>query len=140
MKRSVVFVLFFIGFAALGNAQLTATLQYSTLSFFGVNYEINERFKPELRLSTNAYFSDLSPEVIATYDILDKKDYELYAGIGGRFNALSGFIIPIGMTMFPFEQRNFGFAFEIAPIFGEETVLRGSIGFSYRFDLKHKSK
>ena len=135
MKK--IFLLFSLFFPALnGFSQIGTYLQYSNLPFWGINYEIKNRFKPELRLGTDVYFEDVSVEVIATYDILDKDDYELYAGLGGHFVSYTGFVLPVGMYLHPFQEKNFGFVFEVAPIFGEDAnLLRGSVGLSYKFNV-----
>jgi len=137
MKKTFLVFLLFVGIKTMSFAQIGTSLQFSNIPFWGINYEIKDRFKPELRLSTDAYFENMSVEIIATYDILNKEDYELYAGLGGRFPNLSGFVIPVGIYLHPFQQKNFGFVFEVAPVFdAESNLLRGSLGFSYKFDLK----
>jgi len=141
MRRIFLVFLLFVGLKTMGFAQIGTSLQYSNISFFGINYEIKDRFKPEFRLGTDAYFEDVSVEIIATYDILDKEDYELYAGIGGRFVSFAGFVLPVGIYLHPFQEKNFGFVFEVAPVFGADSnLLRGSLGFSYKFDLKGRKK
>jgi len=136
MKKS--FLMILLGFTSLtGFAQIGTSFQFSNLPFWGINYEFIDRIKPELRLSTDAYFENVSVETIVTYDILNKDDYELYAGLGGRFPNLSGFVLPVGMILHPFQKKNFGLNFEVAPVFGgESNLLRGSVGISYKFDLK----
>jgi hypothetical protein len=136
MKRLLFVFLFFVGVKMVTYAQIGTSVQFSSIPFWGINYEIKDRFKPELRLSTDTYFENVSVEIIATYDILDKEDFELYVGLGGRFPTLSGFVIPVGLYLHPFQKKNFGFIFEITPVFGEDSnLLRGSLGFSYKFDL-----
>ena len=138
MKKYFLAFVFFLT-ALNGFSQIGTSLQYSSLPFWGINYELWDRFKPELRLGTDVYFEDVSVEVIATYDILDKDDYELYAGLGGHFVSFSGFVLPVGMYLHPFQDKKFGFVFEVAPIFGADSnLLRGSLGISYKFDLKKK--
>jgi hypothetical protein len=136
MKKS--FLMILLSFTALtGFAQIGTSFQFSNLPFWGINYEFIDRIKPELRLSTDAFFENVSVETIVTYDILNKDDYELYAGLGGRFPNLSGFVMPVGMILHPFQKKNFGLNFEVAPVFGgESNLLRGSVGISYKFDLK----
>ena len=140
MKKLLLLSLFC--FTALsGFAQIGTSFQFSNLPFWGINYEFIDRIKPEIRLSTDSYFENVSVETIVTYDILNKDDYELYAGLGGRFPNLSGFVIPVGMILHPFQKKNFGLNFEVAPVFGgESNLLRGSIGLSYKFDINGGKK
>ena len=141
MKRILFVFLLFVGVKTVTHAQIGTSVQFSSIPFWGINYEIKDRFKPELRLSSDTYFVDVSVEIIATYDILDKEDFELYAGLGGRFPILSGFVIPVGLNLHPFQKKNFGFIFEVTPVFGADSnLLRGSLGFSYKFDLKGSKK
>lgn len=139
MKRTAILFFLFLGIKTLGFSQIGTSLQYSNLPFWGINYEIKDRFKPEFRLGTDVYFENVSVEIVVTYDILDKDDYELYAGLGGRFVSYAGFVLPVGMYLHPFQKKNFGFVFEVAPIFGEDSnLLRGSLGFNYKFDVGKK--
>jgi len=118
-------------------AQFGAAYHQSQLSFVAVNYEFKERFRPELRLSTNVFDEDVSPELVFLYDILNKSDYEFYVGVGGRANVDEGFVVPVGLNIYPLPQKQFGFHFEVAPIINDVTILRGSWGIRYRF-MKQK--
>ncbi len=139
LKKIVLLLLLLIGAKTMSFAQLGVDFQFSGIPFIGFNYEIKDRYKPELRLGTDNYFEDVSVEIIATYDILNKENYELYAGLGGHFISLSGLVIPVGLYMHPFQDKNFGFVFEVAPVFGDiSNLLRGSFGFSYKFDVGKK--
>jgi hypothetical protein len=46
-----------------------------------------------------------------------------------------GLVIPVGLNIFPFETKSFGFHIELSPIiaFDDEALLRGSWGIRYRF-------
>ncbi len=57
----------------------------------------------------------------------------VYAGIGGRVGNFEGLVIPVGLNIYPFDKKNFGFQIELAPILTEESLLRGSGGIRYRF-------
>ena len=115
-------------------AQFGVSFHQSKLSFVGFNYEFIERVRPELRIGADSYFEEISIEVVGTYDIINKADYEFYAGLGARFNLYDGIVIPIGLNIFPFSSKNFGFQMELSPIvFGDDDLLRGSWGIRYRF-------
>ena len=120
---------------------LSSTLTYaqwgvefiaSNLSQLSVNYEINERIRPGVAIGTDTYFEDISIEVTGTYDILDRSEFEVYVGAGARFNYFSGVVIPVGVNVYPFETARLGFKIEIAPIIGDESVLRGGAGLRIR--------
>lgn len=124
---------FLILFPALSFCQLGISFHQSNLPFIGINYEIKDRIRPELRIGTDNYFSDISVEGVITYDMIQKNDYEFYAGIGARVNSLAGIVIPIGLNIFPFTEKQFGFHIELSPIIGDDSVIRGSWGIRYRF-------
>jgi hypothetical protein len=132
MKKLII-ILLFISNAAF--AQFGVSAHQSELPFVGFYYEINDHIRPELRLGTDNYLEDISIELVATYDIINKEDYEFYAGAGARFNIFEGMVIPVGLNIFPFESKSFGFQIELSPIlFGDSgDLLRGSWGIRYRF-------
>ena len=132
MRILVVFFLFVLPSFAFG--QFGINFHQSNLPFVGLNYEIKNKLRPELRIGTDNYFDETSIEVVLTYDIVNKDDYELYAGIGGRLNGFEGLVIPIGVNVYPLSTKQFGFHIELAPIIGESSVLRGSWGIRYQFN------
>ncbi len=97
-----------------------------------VNYEINERIRPGVSFGTDTYLEDISIELTATYDLLDRSEFEVYAGAGVRFNYFSGLVIPIGVNVYPFETDRLGFKIEMAPIIGDDAILRGGAGLRIR--------
>jgi len=131
VKRLILF--FFLTTPAIVNGQIGVDFHFSNIPFLGINYEIIDRFRPELRIGTDTYFDNISFEGVVTYDILNKTDYELYAGLGARSNDFAGLVIPMGLNFYPFEEKKFGFQIELAPIIGESDILRGSIGIRYKF-------
>ena len=131
MRRLITLIL--LSIPTLNFAQFGVDIHMSNIPFFGLSYEIKERFRPEFRIGTDTYFDDFSVEGIVTYDILNKPDYEFYAGLGIRSNDFAGLVIPIGFNFYPFEEKKFGFLIELAPIIGESDILRGSLGFRYKF-------
>lgn len=118
-------------------AQFGVSVHQSNLPFVGFNYEIADRFLPELRLGVDSYIDNMSVEAVATYQFIDKEKVEVYAGLGGRANTKAGLVAPIGMHFFPFPTKNFGFHIELAPIFSDDSpIVRGSWGIRYRFKQK----
>ncbi len=138
MKNFILSLAIILFFPLFGFSQFGVDFQYSNIPFFGFNYEIKNHWRPEVRLGTDTFFDNVSVEGIVTYDILNKEDYEFYAGLGARFNTLPGLVVPVGFNFYPFDKRNFGFSIELAPIMGEDNVLRGSFGLRYSFDKKKK--
>ena len=116
-------------------AQLSVAYHQSDLPFLGIGYTIADRWTPEIRLGSNQYIDLMSVEGILTYQYLQKEDYGLYAGLGVYYNQYEGgesLSIPLGLLIYPFENKAFGFHIEAAPLIGLE-VFRGSWGIRYRF-------
>ena len=78
-------------------------------------------------------------ETVFTYDIINKPDYELYAGLGYRIGDFYGFVIPVGFNFYPFAKKNFGSHIEIAPVIFDASILRGSLGIRYVFRANQNS-
>jgi len=114
-------------------AQFGVNFHQSNLPFVGVNYEFKNKLRTELRIGTNNYFDATTLESVITYDMVDKDDYEIYAGIGGRVINFEGLVIPIGVNVYPLSTKQFGFHIELAPLIGESSVLRGTWGIRYQF-------
>ena len=114
-------------------AQLGVSFHQSNLPFVGLSYEINNRFLPELRVGTDNYFQDTSLELAVNYIFMRNETVNGYAGVGGRVGILEGLVVPVGLNIYPFDTKNFGFQIEVAPIVRESSVLRGSWGIRYRF-------
>jgi hypothetical protein len=131
MKR--VYLFLFLCIPTIAFSQLGVSFHQSNLPFIGVNYEFKERFRPELRVGTDQYFEDLTLEAVFTYDIINKDAYEFYAGLGLRTDFEPGLVIPVGLNIYPFTEKKFGFHIELSPILGGSEVLRGSWGIRYRF-------
>ena len=131
MRRLITFV--FLSIPTFTFGQFGVDFHMSNLPFFGLSYEIKDRVRPEIRIATDTYFNDFSIEGVVTYDILNKPDYEIYAGLGIRSNDFAGLVIPVGFNFYPFTEKKFGFLIELAPIIGESDILRGSLGFRYKF-------
>ena len=114
-------------------AQFGVNFHQSNLPFVGVNYEFKNKLRTELRIGTNNYFDATTLEGVITYDMVDRDDYEIYAGIGGRVINFEGLVIPIGVNVYPLSTKQFGFHIELAPLIGESSVLRGTWGIRYQF-------
>jgi hypothetical protein len=125
-------------FTIKGYSQVFVSYHQSNNSFVGVGYDF-KRFAPELRVSTNVFVDDISAEFVLPYKVISKDDYYLDAGLGIRHNVFRGLVVPVGITVFPFQKKEFGFHAEIALIsdFQSSALMRGSWGITYRFGNKH---
>jgi hypothetical protein len=134
MRKILIVVLCALGTPSIG--QFGVSFHQSNMPFAGFNYEIADRFLPEIRLGMDTFLDNMSVEAVATYQFIDKEDVEVYAGLGGRANRSAGLVAPIGVHLFPFSAKKFGFHIELTPIFMEEAdspLIRGSWGIRYRF-------
>ncbi|MCW3073090.1 MAG: hypothetical protein JWP69_159 [Flaviaesturariibacter sp.] len=134
MRKIIITLL--IALPTISFGQLGISFHQSNLPFIGLNYQIKNKIRPELRVGTDNYFDAISVEGIITYDILKKEDYEFYAGLGVRTNDFTGLVIPIGLNVYPLSTKQFGFHIELSPIVGDDNILRGSWGIRYRFKSK----
>jgi hypothetical protein len=132
MKKLILFAFFGL-ISTASFAQWTVSYHQSNLPFLGVNTQLGERWLPEFRVGTDQYFSDLSLELDANYILKKTERFEFYGGLGGRIGDFSGLVIPLGLNIYPFEQKDFGFHIEGAGLVGDESIFRGSFGIRYRF-------
>ena len=135
MKLFALVLCFFL--PAVGFTQFVASFHQSNLPFAGVGYQFKNKIRPEFRIGTDNYFDVLALEAVVMYNLIQKDEYEFYAGIGGRVTTLSGVVVPVGLNVYPLPAKQFGFHIELAPIVAEAGVLlRGSWGIRYRFRKK----
>lgn len=132
MKKLILFAFFGL-ISTVSFAQWTVSYHQSNLPFLGVNKQLGERWLPELRVGTDQYFEDLSLELDANYILKKTERFEFYGGLGGRIGDFAGLVVPLGLNIYPFEQKDFGFHIEGAGLVGEESIFRGSFGIRYRF-------
>lgn len=113
--------------------QLGISYHQSNLSFAGVNYQLGERFLPEFRMGANVLLDNFAPELVINYQFVKKEDYQVYAGLGGRIQIDEGIVLPLGVNIYPFENKQFGFQTELATVFSDNQIFRGSWGIRYHF-------
>lgn len=82
---------------ALVFAQLGVAFHQSNLPFVGINYQFKHKFRAEVRAGLDNYIDATSLEGVLTYDVVQKDDYQVYTGLGGRTSDFSGLVIPIGL-------------------------------------------
>ncbi|MFK8056318.1 MAG: hypothetical protein AB8F78_09395 [Saprospiraceae bacterium] len=119
------------------HAQLGVAFYQSDLQFIGINYEYKDRYRAELSIGVDQNIENVPFMLDVTYDILNKDHYEIYAGAGIILfnNETEGKLtIALGINIFPFENRQFGFHIEALPVFiNEDSLLLGSWGIRYKF-------
>jgi len=131
MKRLITLII--MSFPLLGFSQFGVGYFQSSIPYIGFNYEIKGKFKPEIRLGTDLFLDHISLEMDFTYDFINKYEYELYGGLGYIVGDFQGLVIPVGLNIYPFESKAFGFMIELSPIVFDASILRGSMGIRYRF-------
>ena len=118
-------------------AQFNIAYHQSGLPFVAVGYEVKNKWRPELRIGSDNYLSNLGWEAVLNYNFIKKEEYQIYGGIGGRANVYGGWVIPIGINFYPLATKKLGFQIEMAPILTTnsftQNILRGSWGIRYRF-------
>ena len=119
-----------------------STSYYSYYSRIGVGYNFNERLWGELKLYTNTFIRDVSPELVLCYNFVKKEKHNIYIGFGGSANHFKGLVLPIGIQFTPFEKFDrFSLHIEAEPMYDfdrdlEEMAILGSWGFRYTFGKK----
>ncbi|MHA6250085.1 hypothetical protein ACXYMU_19285 [Pontibacter sp. CAU 1760] len=131
--KKIYAVIIFLFISTATYAQFGVSFNQSNLPFAGLNYEINNRFLPELRIGTDNYFRNTSLELTVNYIFKRNETVNVYTGLGGRVQFLEGIVIPLGLNIYPFEEKKFGFQIELAGILAGSSLLRGSWGIRYRF-------
>lgn len=126
--------LFMLLGALQAHAQWGVSYHQSSIPFVGINYTFSERFMPELRLGTDRYFDDFTLEPTISYQYVQREEYQLYAGLGVLLtDYTAGVVIPVGVLIYPFENKKFGFHMEVTPIVMDYSIFRSSWGIRYRF-------
>ncbi|WNB16978.1 hypothetical protein [Marivirga arenosa] len=101
-------------------------------------YEFNERFRPEIRLYPNTAIEDFLVKLMFNYDLIDKENHEFYSGISLLGSTVGGatFGLAVGINIYPFENKNFGFLMEFSPNIPLDEAgtpyFSGSWGIRYR--------
>jgi hypothetical protein len=133
LKRLPIFIVL-ITVTTVANAQLGVGFYQSNMgSYANVNYQI-ERLSPELRIGTDNYFEDIHLEPVLNYQWRQKENYTAYVGVGTWVNQYDfSLIFPVGVNIYPFANKEFGFHIELAMLFVEGVILRGSWGIRYQF-------
>ncbi|TXE14578.1 hypothetical protein [Algoriphagus aquimarinus] len=132
--KKLLFLFFFLGSVTLAQAQWTTAFHISNRPFAAVNKQLGEKWLPEFRVDVDNSFEYTGLELVVNYLFIQNDTYQFYGGLGARVNYFSGIVIPAGLNIYPFENKNFGFQMELSGIVGELSYLRGSTGIRYRFN------
>ncbi|MFK8056319.1 MAG: hypothetical protein AB8F78_09400 [Saprospiraceae bacterium] len=134
--RALTLAITYCFIAGSAQAQLGVAFYQSTIPFIGVSYEINDRIRPELSIGADQNFRFISTMLDVNYDFVEKENHEVYAGLGYLLfdQDDGGLTIPIGVNVYPFGNRQFGFHIEAMPTFlPNRNLLLGSWGIRYKF-------
>lgn len=132
MKKFILLAFFGL-ISTVSFAQWTVSYHQSNLPFLGVNKQIGEKWLPEFRVGTDNFIDDVSLELVVNHIFYKNERIDFYGGIGGRVQSFAGLVIPVGLNIYPFEQKDFGLHIEAAGLVGEQSLFRGSFGIRYRF-------
>ncbi|MBC6367769.1 outer membrane insertion C- signal [Algoriphagus sp. AK58] len=144
MKKLLFSLFLFMGIVTLAEAQVSAGINFqNTRTFITVGSDTDKEFFGEGRLGLG---DDLGLELMGGYNFVRKSEVNAYFGFGlGLFGDHHRnhkhdhddvyLAIPFGVLIKPFDNKNFGFLIEAAPVFADnhDGYLRGGIGFKYTF-------
>jgi hypothetical protein len=137
MKRVFLIIGFLVGFLGLSNegyGQLSLSYQYSSLNKIGLGYNFSPKLWTELRVFSNTYLEDITPELVLLYNVSQKERHEIYVGVGVVANVFYGLVVPIGLQFRPIENfQQFSIQIEFAPIIDDGIILQSSAGIRYTF-------
>lgn len=116
------------------NAQWTASYHQSDFPFVAINKQLGNKWIPEMRIGTIIDSEYLPLEFVVNRIFYHNDRVDFYAGLGARYEYYGGMIVaPVGLNIYPFERKDFGFHIEAAPMVGDFFIFRGSGGIRYRF-------
>jgi hypothetical protein len=140
MKKRIVIFVFIIGMLSLSNhvfGQLSASYQYSSLNKIGLGYNFSNKVWTELRIYSNTFLNDFTPEIALFYNVSMKARHEIYVGIGGTINYFNGVVVPIGLQFRPIDNfKRFSIQIEFEPIIDfdrQDIIFQSSAGIRYTF-------
>ena len=129
-----------ISICSISKAQIgIGYLHSDVISAFGLSTNPANKIWAEARIGLDVNWSNASPEFLGNMNVIRRDDFDLFVGIGGRFNALEGVILPnVGFQFRPIQKKdNFYLHAEGMYVHGEAAdIFKGSIGI--RYFLKRK--
>ena len=121
------------------SASSQVSVSYYSLSLpkIGMAYDFTPRFWSELRLYSDTYINNITPELVFCFNIANKQHHRIYLGLGGNINYITGFVMPLGVQFTPFEKFDrFSLHIEFEPTLDlvvEDLILQASWGIRYKF-------
>jgi len=138
MKKilNIAFLLSAIFMSTNSYSQLSISFYSSSLSKIGLGYNFTDRWWSEVKLYSNTFLEDISPELVVCCNIVKKDRHAFYVGIGGTLNIFNGPVLPVGVQFTPFEKMDrFTLHIELEPTLdiGHDIFLQSSWGLRYKF-------
>lgn len=120
-----------------GFSQLSVSYYFSNLSKIGLAYDFGPRFWTELRLYSDTDISNITPELVFCFNVVNREQHKIYLGLGANVNYFTGIVVPVGVQFSPFEKFNrFSLHIQLEPTldFGlEDLIIQSSGGIRYKF-------
>lgn len=116
--------------------QLSISYYSSSFSKIGLAYNFSDKIWSELRLYSNTFFYDITPELVLCFNIVKTDRHNVYFGFGGNVNYLTGFVLPVGVQFTPIEKFDrFSLHIELQPTldFMSDFIIQSSWGLRYKF-------
>ncbi|MBN2639733.1 MAG: hypothetical protein JXR65_11685 [Bacteroidales bacterium] len=140
--RITVLLGLFIIIGLKGFSQVSVSYYSSPTSKIGVGYNFNDKVWGELRIYSNTYIEDITPEAVLCYNFINKERHNVYVGIGGVVNYFNGIIVPVGVQFTPIKTfKRFSLHLELETIIDIQRdanfILQSSWGIRYKLGKKN---
>jgi hypothetical protein len=100
----------------------------------GLNYEIKDTWRPEIRISRDLDAKTTNTFLLLTKDVVNYDNHEAYLGMGIRSTKALGAAILGGVNLYPFKNKKFGFNIDQMIVFSDRSVdVSANLGLRYRF-------
>lgn len=117
-------------------SQLSIAYYSSSMAKIGMGYDFSEKVRGELRVYSNTFREDITPEIVLCFNIVRREYHNIYIGLGYAFNAIDGLVIPAGVQFYPIPDfRKFSLHVELQPTYEyfDGLILQASWGLRYTF-------
>lgn len=124
------------GITSKGKGQLSIAYYSSSMAKIGMGYDFSEKVRGELRVYSNTFREDITPEIVLCFNIVRREYHNIYIGLGYAFNAIDGLVIPAGVQFYPIPDfRKFSLHVELQPTYEyfDGLILQASWGLRYTF-------
>ncbi len=124
------------GITSKGKSQLSIAYYSSSMAKIGMGYDFSEKVRGELRVYSNTFREDITPEIVLCFNIVRREYHNIYIGLGYAFNAIDGLVIPAGVQFYPIPDfRKFSLHVELQPTYEyfDGLILQASWGLRYTF-------